>query len=82
MKKEANINLRLPEDLKERAETVATNCGSTLSLLLRLMLEKYVQMVEENNGVVVMPPEFKKLHEDERLIFAGKKSGNHKEKKS
>jgi predicted DNA-binding protein len=53
-----NINVRLEHDLKARAESVASNCGTNLSMVIRMLLERLVDHAEQHGGRVVMPPEF------------------------
>lgn len=59
MQKDDNINVRLDPELKKRAEKVAASCGSSLSMVIRLLLERFVKHAEAHGGKVVMPPEFK-----------------------
>ena len=59
MKKRDNLNIRLDMALKERAEIAAEKSGTSLSMLIRTLLERFVDHVEAHGGKVVMPPEFK-----------------------
>jgi len=59
MDKDANINLRLDKEWKERAGRVAKTCGSNTSLVLRMLLERFVEHAEAHGGKVVLPLEFK-----------------------
>jgi hypothetical protein len=57
-RKDESINVRLDQALKERADSVSRACGTTPSMLIRLLLERFIEHSERNGGRVVMPPEF------------------------
>jgi len=58
IEKDQNINIRLDVNLKRRAEQVAANCGSTLSVVIRLLLERLIEHADRHGGKIVMPPDF------------------------
>jgi predicted DNA-binding protein len=59
MRKDENINIRMEPGLKARADDVAKMCGTSTSMLIRLLLERFVENAENHDGRVVMPPEFR-----------------------
>ncbi len=56
--KQDSINVRLDPNLKVRAESVAQACGTSLSMIIRMLLERLVDYSDRHGGKVVMPPEF------------------------
>jgi hypothetical protein len=59
VKKDENINVRLDPDLKRRVDRVSQGIGTTPSVLIRLLLERFISHTESHKGMVVMPPEFR-----------------------
>jgi hypothetical protein len=59
MAKDENINVRLSQELKARVDSVANALGTTPSMVIRMLLERFVEHAERHGGRVVMPPEFK-----------------------
>ena len=67
MKRKAdNLNVRLPADLKARAERLSESCGSSLSIMIRMLLQRLIEHAEENGGKIVMPPDFVRYQIDKK----------------
>ncbi len=71
--KQDNINVRLDPELKVRAEKVAQSCGSSLSMVIRMLLEKLVAHADRHQGKIVMPPDFVEYEITPKRDKAGKR---------
>jgi hypothetical protein len=67
------------EQINFRLDRVASDCGTTVSGLVRLMVVRFVKDVDRNGGKIVLPPESMDLpHRSERSRLAAEDRGTYK----
>lgn len=58
-KKDTSIQLRMPSELKEALTEVAMLYNDTPSGLARFLVERFLAAHQENDSLLIYPPEFK-----------------------
>jgi len=59
MRKQASLPVRLDTHMSERLDAIAIKLHLTKSAVIRMVAEAFVVYWDEQQGRIVMPPEFK-----------------------
>lgn len=74
MRKEASLPVRLSTEAKERLQQISDSMGLTVSAIVRLLVNSFVQEYDRSGGVITLPLEWKSSPAAERTSKAAKPS--------
>jgi len=76
----SQLPVRLPPEIDERLERVASRIGTTKSALIRMLAKTFVEQVVDEDDNVTLPPKWQRLLEtaDGRSSYALNESSKRK----